>query len=214
MKPHIDLIKASSPSYWRGDIGKNMTEPVWAIWFASYEAMIIRYAMLAQRLKVDLFSVTCELVTATTQHEAWWRRLIAKVRQFYWGPLTASANWASLDGKGELTEIHWWDAVDVIGVDEYYMAWNHPTMLPNNTYPTVDTLVGWWSGVEQQLDWLHRFYNRSIIFTEIGFCSGFNGSCYKDGEVPHDPLTTVESLEFQAAQYEATLRAMTKYSWF
>ena len=116
MKPHIDLSK--EPHYeskWRGNIGEFRSENEWNEWFKSYEEMILKYAKLSEELKVEMLSVSCELI-AVSHREQNWRDIIAKIRKVYNGLLTDSAN-----HSGEEMNKKWWDAVDIIGVDAYYL---------------------------------------------------------------------------------------------
>jgi hypothetical protein len=214
LKLQIDLIDA--PGMWRGDIGINMTATQWDAWFVSYTAAIRHYAMIAEATGVEILSVSCELVEASKQ-DAHWRQVIALLRHIYKGTLTDSANWSppnAQPGQGEVTDKTWWDAVDVIGVDEYYVTWAHSRELANGTYRTLDELLDLWAGIEVQLAGLHRKFNKSVLFTEIGYCSGVNGSCFKNTAVQPANRTSSASLEAQATQFEAALAAMTKYPWF
>ena len=117
LKPHIDLaVPERYRQLWRGDIGKEYkTEKQWDEWFASYEEMIVKYASLAETLNVEMFSISCELIN-TSKQDSRWRNVIQSVRKAYSGPLVDSAN-----HDGEEYEKTWWDAVDYIGVDAYYL---------------------------------------------------------------------------------------------
>ncbi len=70
-----------------------------------------------------------------------------------------------------------------------------------------------WQSVEQQMLTLHNKWNKSIIFTEIGYCSGIKANCYANGGKPPGSPTN-QSLYAMYNQYEAALTAMTKCSWF
>ena len=63
------------------------TEPTWAEWFASYEAFVVSLAKVARETEANLFCVGCEMVGAD-HRAAEWRRLIARVRENYPGPVT------------------------------------------------------------------------------------------------------------------------------
>eukprot|EP01084_Bolivina_argentea_P035512 65865_1 len=209
LKPHIDLINDSKN--WRGNIGIGMTQNQWNNWFNSYENYIMQYAEIAANTSVEMFSVSTELVTPSTQ-ETFWRALVPKIRNIYKGILTDAANW-SPPGKniGELVQKNWWDIVDIIGCDEYYVSFNYGMI--NGSYPTLTQLLNVWKSVEQQMFDLHNKWNKSIIFTEIGYCSGVNAKCYANGnKAPNRP--TNESLYAMYNQYEAVLTAMSKYEWF
>ena len=132
--------------------------------------------------------------------------------------LTDAANWSppNSNDTGELLTKQWWDLVDIIGCDEYYIQQTYHFI--NGSYPTLNQLLNIWQPLEIQLLNLHNKWNKSIIFTEIGYCSGVNGSCYANKDWTSDdsiiPAPTNESLYAQTIQYEAALTAMSKYSWF
>ena len=79
LKPHIDLTN-DDPQYWRGDIGKGFSSADWDQWFASYEKFFLPYARMAEEEKVDLLSLSCELIEASLQ-ESHWRAFVPKVRK-------------------------------------------------------------------------------------------------------------------------------------
>ena len=163
MKPHIDLSK--EPRYeakWRGDIGGFNTEADWIAWFKSYEEMIIKYAKLSEELKVEMLSVSCELIRVSYREQNW-RAIIENIRKVYSGLLTDSAN-----HSGEEVSKKWWDAVDVIGVDAYYLPIRSRSL--SSIEKDVDDRLEKISKTLQSLS--EKFGNKDIIITEIGFCSG------------------------------------------
>ncbi|TPW11851.1 MAG: hypothetical protein FD129_1578, partial [bacterium] len=92
---------------WRAD-----DEAGWARLFAEYRRFALHYAALAAYTGADLYQVGKEL-KATAGREREWRELIAAVRAIYPGPITYGANWDEYD------HIAWWDAVDLIGINQY-----------------------------------------------------------------------------------------------
>ena len=238
LKPHIDLLNASG--YWRGQIGTNMTKAQWARWFASYTYFIQHYARLAEATGVELFSVSTELITPSTQAAYWRDEVVPAIRAAYTGRLTDAANWATPSGEGELTHKTWWDLVDVIGVDEYYVTFHFTNYVPATSdddddasdedaaaaavdpppglrYRTAEELEVLWQPIVRQLTNLSAHWNKSVVFTEVGFCAGVNGSCYANGAAPPPPgvpETSAASLAAQAAQYEALLRVFAPKPWF
>ena len=208
LRAYVNLV--ADPKHWTGDIGKFFNDSQWNLWFMEYTKFILGYAELAQQNNVEMFSVSGELVDASKQ-EKYWRELIPKIRSVYDGILTSSANWALPNGTGEVTEKQWWDLMDIIGVDEYYVATNYQFV--NGSYPTLDELKIYWQPIEQQLIDLSIKWNKSVIFTECGYCSGVNGTCYSNGMIPPSPPTN-ESMQAMVTQYQATLEVMTKYEWF
>lgn len=209
LKPQIDFLKAANPNSWRGDIGEGMTAVQWEQWFNSYTAMIVHYAAIAELRGVGVFSVSCELVTASRQEVYWRDMVISAVRNaFTRGQITSSANWGD-----EANNKAWWDAVDFIGIDEYEIKtyWS----LINGSYPTLSQLLEKWAPVEAQIELLHKKFNKSVVFTEIGYCSGVGANCFANTDAPlPNPPTTEESLNSQSTQYLAALTAMSKYPWF
>eukprot|EP01027_Heterolobosea_sp_BB2_P015665 GEZU01022415.1.p1 GENE.GEZU01022415.1~~GEZU01022415.1.p1 ORF type:complete len:309 (+),score=64.90 GEZU01022415.1:135-929(+) len=203
LKPQVDLTE--DPEYWRGQIGEGFNEDQWDQWFRSYSKMLLSYAHLAQQLQVEQFSISCELVTASTQADHW-RALISDVRRVYSGVLTDAANWGWLNATGgEETNKTWWDAVDLIGVDAYY-----PLLPANETGgnkpPALEEIIRAWQPIVERLQNLSLTFNRPVILTEVGYCSG---SCQR-GTVP-----TPDDLDTQSLYYEAAIRALGVHQdWF
>lgn len=69
---------------------------------------------------------------------------------------------------GEIDTITWIDALDVIGVDSYYF-------LTNDDKPNLEELLDAWQPVLVKFQNLTKFWNKNLIFTEIGTC--FSNSC-------------------------------------
>ena len=196
LKPHLDLN--NDPSHWRGQIGTSFTnETQWQTWFTSYRAFINHYADLAQANRLEQFAVGTELV-GTSGRESDWRNVIGDVRSRFSGPITYASN-----HSGEETSIHWWDAVDYIGVDAYYP-------LTNKNNPTLDELKAAWAIPALTLENLSKQYNRPIIFTEIGYRS-VDGS----NQQPWEWLSggTLD-LQEQADCYRAALETFWTKTWF
>ncbi len=177
--------------------------------FASYEAMMVHYARLAQAEGAALFVIGTELVDLTEpRHEARWRALIAAVRAVYDGPLTYAANY------GEELRVPFWDALDYIGVDMYA-----PLMTAAD--PSLDQVVAAWlepprhdftdhvyggRPLVEAMAALSARHDRPVLFTEIGYRSidgAGTGEAMTCGDTgPADP-------EEQAAFYRGFARAMT-----
>lgn len=194
LKPHVDL--ANDPTHWRGQIGQEFTETAWTAWFASYKNFINHYAQLAQIYSVDQFCVGTEL-SATESGASHWQAVIAGVRNQYSGPITYAAN------HGDETSIIWWDAVDYIGVDAYYT-------LTSKNDPTVDELKTAWQPYLTTLAALASTWNKSIIFTEIGYRS-------QDGTNQHSwdwQLVGEIDLQEQADTYQAAFASVFNQPWF
>ena len=157
-------------------------------WFDNYGSFIERYALLAADIHADLFCVGGEFVRMSVYDSAW-RTIIANVRKVYPGPVTYATNFGD-----EFQNLKFWDALDYIGLQEYYP-------LPNDL-STAD-LVNKVEAVEER-------FHKPIIFTEVGFPSvaGGNQRPWADGRSGEaDP-------QIQARCYQAIFRAFYNKPWF
>lgn len=195
LKPHIDLIENKNPcgKYWRGDIGTNFNKTQWNTWFDSYSNFFLPYATMAQKEKVEMLSMNCELVVPNKQ-EQHWRQLIKRTRDVYQhGLITESAI------SGHEQEVTWWDAVDIIGSDFYYD-------IPGDN---VAEMVFSLQSLIKDMKELSTKFNRNVTFTEIGYCSGHCSRTHKPN---------VNDFEKHAMHYQAILAAMSptqkKNQWF
>jgi hypothetical protein len=196
LKPHVDL--RDDRDHWRGNIGEAFTsEAQWRAWFESYSAFINHYAKLAQTHSVDQFCVGTELV-GTSHREADWRKVVAGVRERFAGPITYAGNHGTED-----VGIAWWDAVDFIGIDAYYV-------LTDKTDPTLDELKAAWvdMGYVETMAGLAEKYDRPVLITEIGYRSA-------DGTIktPWDWDDLPLDLQEQADAYQAAMDVMWGQPW-
>ena len=114
--------------------------------------------------------------------------MIAKARAVYPGPLTVCPS------QGEQFEgIRFWDALDYIGIDNYYPIQN------NYDYaPVIETI-----------ERMQRRYGKPVLFTEAGFAS-VEGAHREPWAEPRRAL----SLDDQAKCYRALLAAVYEKPWF
>jgi hypothetical protein len=129
---------------------------------------------------------------AAIQREADWRRLIARVRERFKGPLTYSANFDGYD------RIRFWDALDVIGISAYFP-------LAGQDRPDDAELRAGWERVMGPLEAFSRRLNRRVVFTEIGY-PAFGSAArrpWEEGEGPAD-------VWLQSRLYEAALREVAR----
>ncbi|MBC7812039.1 MAG: hypothetical protein H7175_12870, partial [Burkholderiales bacterium] len=96
---------------------------------------------------------------STTHRDDDWRAVIAQVRSVYAGPLT----YAALT-YFEPLQIAWWDELDAIGIDAYFMV----TLSKN---PTPEQMRFGWGPAVTYMGWLSRRWNMPIIITEVGYMS-------------------------------------------
>lgn len=157
-------------------------------WMRNYLPFILEYARLAAEVHADLFCIGTELETLT-MHEEEWRNVISEVRKIYPGPLTYAANHGA-----EFESIRFWDALDYIGLDNYYPldAQYQPTQLMPKLY-----------AVQQQ-------YKLPVIFTEAGFGAHQGSRTEPWADETNKPL----DLNEQARAYDGVLKAFYKKPWF
>lgn len=137
LKPHLWLRGGE----WVGEI-EMRSEEDWRTWFRSYEAFILHYARLAEREGMEGLAVGSELPKASRRTSDW-RRVIARVREVYRGPLTYCANWHEAEG------VAFWEALDYVGVQAYY-----PLRVPAR--PAAGEIRAAWSPVVARLERLAR----------------------------------------------------------
>ena len=153
LKPQIWIRRA-----WPGDV-KMKSEADWQTFFENYHSWMRHYAMLAEIHEVDLLSIGVEFAKATLSREKDWRALIHKIRGIYSGPLTYSANWGD-----EFENLHFWDALDYIGLNCYYP-------LSKKNSPSKREMKSKWKSIVGKIEKVYSTYKKPIIFTEIGFRS-------------------------------------------
>jgi hypothetical protein len=158
-----------------------------AQWFAAYRKYLEYYAAAAAESHADIFSVGVELAKMTP-YEPEWRSLIARTRELYPGPLVYSATQGP-----EFETIRFWDALDYIGLNEYYP-------LPDDL--TTTDLV-------RTVETVQKRFARSVLFTEAGFSSYAHPN-----RAPWDETPRALAHGDQARCYEAVLKAFYPKPWF
>jgi hypothetical protein len=158
-----------------------------AQWFAQYQPFLEHYAQLATAIHADVFCVGVEFEKMSANQQAW-RKLIARAREIYPGPLTYAANFGA-----EFENVQFWDALDYIGVDEYY--------------PLPDDLSA--AGVLEKISAVQSRFQKPVLFTEAGF-----PSVTEANRAPWDDPSRPVNLEIQAKSYDALLAAFYEKPWF
>ena len=194
LKPQIWI----SHSSWPGNIKFESTEE-WNLWIDNYEKWIVHYAIIAELTGADLFCIGTELVQATLSNPVRWRNLIEKVRKVYGGPLTYAANWGR-----EFEGIEFWDALDYIGLDNYYPV----RQSEKDGMPEMK--LGFARQKEEVQTRAFR-YCRPILFTEIGYMAN-NKAGMGMKEFEADPSDYDE--EAQQAAYRLALETYWEEPWF
>ena len=153
LKPQI-----SGGVEWPGAV-EMPSEAAWTAFFDRYTDWMLHYALMAEVHDVEVLCIGTELVAATRNHEAEWRRLIERVRAVYGGAVVYAANWGD-----EAERLSFGDALDAVGVDAYY---------PLSADPTA-TDAGLRAGareVAQRLRSIAERTERPVLVTEMGFPS-------------------------------------------
>jgi hypothetical protein len=191
LKPHIWVHSGQ----WVGDI-EMRTEADWQRWFAAYEAFILHYAELAEREHMEGLAIGTELPKASRRTEDW-RRLIARIRETYHGPITYCANWH------EAEDVAFWGDLDFIGVQAYYPLTASP-------HPTLDEICTAWVPIVGRLAALSKRTGRRVVFTEVGYRSlaGCLAEPWK-----WDTAGAVD-LGVQRDAYEAMFASVWTQPWF
>jgi hypothetical protein len=156
LKPHL-WVRGGA---WVGGL-EMKSEDDWRRWFASYESFIVHYATLAEREKMEAFAVGTELPKVSLRAQDW-RRVIARVREVYRGPLTYCANWQEAD------TVAFWDALDFVGVQAYFP-------LPTRDGAPLAQIRAAWDPIVEKLAALASRTGRPIVFTEVGYKSEAGG---------------------------------------
>jgi hypothetical protein len=171
------------------------TDADWRQWLGNYERYLLPYAKAARATGADAFCVGRELDTSVIRRESDWRRIIARVREVFPGPLTYSANFDTWRAVG------FWDALDFIGVSAYFPLSDRPD-------PSLDDLAAGWGLALGPLEEASRRYGRPVLFTEVGYPSVPEAARapWREARMPAD-------VWLQARCYDATLRALAQRPW-
>ncbi|HYB61558.1 MAG TPA: hypothetical protein VEH50_08775 [Methylomirabilota bacterium] len=174
-----------------------------AAWFRSYREFLLHYALLAERDHFDLFVIGTALGGVSSDVGAW-RGLVADVRRVYHGPITYAAAWGA-----EFDSIRFWDALDYIGVDNYYPLLDASQDL-SDAPPTASQLLPGADHLADEMGVVSARWHKPILFTEIGYPS-LRGAASEPWSEDDSRGTSPEE---QAAAYEATFRAFSGRAWF
>jgi hypothetical protein len=171
------------------------TDADWRRWFRSYETYLLPYAEAARSTGADAFCVGRELDTSVIRRESDWRRIIARVREVFPGPLAYSANFDTWPAVG------FWDALDFIGVSAYFPLSDRPD-------PSLEDLAAGWGRALGPLEEASRRYGRPVLFTEVGYPSVPEAARapWREARLPAD-------VWLQARCYDAALRALAQRPW-
>jgi hypothetical protein len=176
------------PHVWRLQGRTGIPETEAREWLRQYRPLVEHYARFAARIHADTLCIGTEL-RGLTGYEREWRELIAAGRTLYKGPMVYAANHGE-----EFETIRFWDALDYIGVDNYYPL--------DDNYSAAE-LVAKIEAVQQR-------FGKPVLFTEAGF------GAHEDSHLAPWEDRTQKRLDLgeQARSYEALLSAVYRKEWF
>ena len=190
VKPHL-WVKGDG---WPGDL--QFDEEGWKLWEKDYRDYILKCAMAADSLEVEMFCIGTEVRHSASGRSAFWRGLIVDVKKIYSGKLTYAANWDNYN------KINFWSDLDYIGVDAYWP-------LDSSFRPTEEDLLEAWVPIRNELRSFSSDFGRKIIFTEYGYQS-IEGTAARAWERKERRL----NLEAQALAYRTIYNVFWKEPWF
>lgn len=141
------------------------------LWFTQYGTILNHLAEIAAQNKVDHLCIGVELISMSTStsnpdNTGRWLTMIKAVRARYHGSLLYAANWGNTVGvDDEFSQIHFWKALDEVGIDAYF-----PVAL--NPHPTLEQIAQRWGYIHDTiLSPFARAVGLPIVFTEVGYRS-------------------------------------------
>lgn len=154
LRPLLDETNLKAVGKWRGGLDPEDR----AAWFASYSALILNYARLAQSERIAALDIGTEFESLQSQTELW-QALIRRTRALYKGQITYSLNWTDLRFR-----IPFALSLDYLSVDSYF-----PLDAPAGA--SVDQLEAAWQVWLEKLADMRRRVGRPLVLTEIGVAS-------------------------------------------
>lgn len=188
IKPLVDVGRSAATSVDRKQV--SFKDPAQRdAWFASYRAMLGKYAALARDVHADMLVIGTGLTGMADKpaEQVQWRQIIVDIRSGalmgdgrggFTGKLTYAARWDSLyfDAIDQPHDF-FWDDLDAIGVEGFWPLINPKD--PEHDNPPVSRLVQGWGlnffkeglppGVE--LRNLHIEYSKPVLLTGLGYLS-------------------------------------------
>ena len=151
------------PQIWiqRGGFTGNIsmiTDRNWAAFENNYVRFILDYAQVAADNSIEIFCIGTELNKFVVARPAFWKLLIAKIKNIYKGKITYAENWDTYKNVSFLASL------DYIGIDAYFP-------LSKNKTPSVKTLRAAWQPLKTEITKLSLKYKKPILFTEFGYQS-------------------------------------------
>lgn len=153
----IVLLANPRNTEWRGRIIPPNHD--WDGWFKRYTKLIVHFAKIAERHRVEVLMVGSELIKSESSTRRW-QDVIREIRQHYRGKLGYSANWDHY----QTHKIGFWADLDYVGMTTYYQLADGPN-------PAIEEIDQNWSRYKKEILAFQREVRKPIIFTEVGWCS-------------------------------------------
>lgn len=239
VRPLIDFLDpAKIGSYSVGDWRSTYNPSNAAAFFASYKAMIVAIAQMAQANGATGLSIGAELDQLTgPAYLAYWTDIITSVRAVFSGKLTYSSDWDDklspwqgqhglTAGTGDLTtQVSFWSQLDYLGIDCY-------APISDVSSPALAGLIAGWTSTPSDPTSLAVTGNQSLIsyfasvatqtgkpllFTEIGYESASDAAKQPSGTSTnvYDPAlqSNLYSAFFEAWQQSGNDSLLGVYFW-
>lgn len=113
LKPMLNTLNGEWRAYINFLDSEELCEPKWSVFFTNYEKYLARYAVIAEKNKVEMLLVGCELVSCERKTSNW-HHLITSLRLVYHGLLSYNAD------KYDEENVHYWESCDAISSSAYY----------------------------------------------------------------------------------------------
>jgi hypothetical protein len=203
MKPHLWSNQFWTGDEWHGTVAMQ-NEADWRAFFDRYGDFLVEQATLGQEAGADAFCVGVEM-KATVHRSDDWRRVIARVREVFDGPITYSAN------SDNYQNVDWWDATDCVGITAYFP-------LVRDGEPTEQAVRAGWRRVFAEMKPFADRVGRPICFTELGFSRSSNAAAapWEHHEVDPDPALQAMLYRVALEEIAATgfVEGVFLWKWF
>ena len=176
---------------WRGVIAPESISS----WFASYTSMIDNYAVLSQKIGVNILTIGVELTSMET-YTQYWDTLISQVRDVFKGSITYSSNWTP---QLISNRVQFWNKLNFISTDIFVPVQG----------PSLENMIIQFKNYLSTLNTAYSEYKIPIIVSELGTTSQVGS--YTEPWIWN--VGTPYSASAQANYYEAAFVALSSYSF-
>lgn len=192
LKPHLWIGRGGFTGHYEF---KN--EQDWQAWEENYKEYILKYAILADSLEVEMLCIGTELDRFVQARPNFWHNMIKELRQIYKGKLTYAANW------DEYPRVPFWKSLDYIGIDAYFP-------LTESQNPSLEEILKAWQKHFDPIKTFSEKNNLPILFTEFGYQS-IQGTTIRPWEESQESIIDYEAQEIAL---EALFQKFYTQEWF